>query len=70
MEEEQQRVEKQCKDLGPAKLEQLKADLEDAMDKNAMELPEEILESFAIPPVSSINFINVTSARNNGPDNQ
>ncbi|ORX55668.1 hypothetical protein DM01DRAFT_1335062 [Hesseltinella vesiculosa] len=67
MEEEQQRVEQQRQDLGPAKLEQLQTDLESAMTKNAMEMPDDILENFTIPAVSTINFINVISARNNGP---
>ncbi|KAI8093910.1 Metalloenzyme, LuxS/M16 peptidase-like protein, partial [Halteromyces radiatus] len=67
-EEEQHRVEKQCEDLGEKKLEELQKKLEDAMAKNDTPLPSGILESFRIPPVSSINFINVISARNNAAD--
>ncbi|KAI9309061.1 Metalloenzyme, LuxS/M16 peptidase-like protein [Cunninghamella echinulata] len=68
MEEEQLRVEKQREDLGEARLKELQKKLEDAMAKNDTPLPSEILEDFKIPPVSSINFINVISARNNGDD--
>ncbi|ORZ20228.1 Metalloenzyme, LuxS/M16 peptidase-like protein [Absidia repens] len=67
-EEEQSRVEKQCEDLGEQKLEELQKKLEDAMATNDKPLPSGILESFKIPPVSSINFINVISARNNAAD--
>ncbi|KAI8341775.1 Metalloenzyme, LuxS/M16 peptidase-like protein [Chlamydoabsidia padenii] len=67
-EEEQNRVEKQCQDLGEQKLKELQTKLEDAMAENDKPLPSGILESFRIPPVSSINFINVISARNNATD--
>lgn len=67
-EEEQNRVEKQCQDLGEQKLKDLQSQLEDAMAKNDKPLPSGILENFRIPPVSSINFINVISARNNAAD--
>ena len=39
------------------------------MAKNDVELPNDILENFTIPPVSSINFINVLTARNDGSTN-
>lgn len=70
MEEEQHRVEKQRKDLGEEKLKELQKKLEDAMAKNDTPLPSDVLENFKIPPVSSINFINVVSARNNGADDE
>ncbi|CAO3618389.1 unnamed protein product [Cunninghamella blakesleeana] len=69
MEEEQNRVEKQRERLGEEKLKKLQKKLEDAMAENDTPLPSEVLEDFKIPPVSSINFINVVSARNNGIDN-
>ncbi|KAI7848898.1 Metalloenzyme, LuxS/M16 peptidase-like protein [Circinella umbellata] len=64
--EEKQRIEKQRNDLGETKLQELQIKLEEAMAKNDVELPNDILENFTIPPVSSINFINVLTARNNG----
>ncbi|KAI9323607.1 Metalloenzyme, LuxS/M16 peptidase-like protein [Dichotomocladium elegans] len=64
-EEEKKRIEKQRADLGEEKLKQLQHDLEKAMATNDAKLPDEIIESFTIPPVSSINFINVLTARNN-----
>ncbi|KAI8137402.1 Metalloenzyme, LuxS/M16 peptidase-like protein [Fennellomyces sp. T-0311] len=62
--EEKKRVEKQRTDLGEAKLEELQKKLDDAMAANDVPLPNDILENFTIPPVSSINFINVLTARN------
>lgn len=64
-EEEKKRIEKQRKDLGEEKLKELQAKLDDAMATNDVTLPNDILENFTIPPVSSINFINVLTARNN-----
>ena len=63
-EEEKKRIEKQRSDLGETKLEELQKKLEDAMAANDIALPNDILENFTIPPVSSINFINVLTARN------
>ncbi|KAI9272698.1 Metalloenzyme, LuxS/M16 peptidase-like protein [Phascolomyces articulosus] len=64
--EEKKRIENQRTELGETKLEELQKKLEDSMAKNDVELPHDILENFTIPPVSSINFINVLTARNNG----
>lgn len=62
--EEKERIEKQRRDLGETKLQALQEKLEKAMATNDVELPKEILENFTIPPVDSINFIKVLSARN------
>ncbi|CEI87571.1 hypothetical protein RMCBS344292_01981 [Rhizopus microsporus] len=64
-EEESQRVEKQRADLGPEKLQELQKKLDDATAKNDVKIPRELLESFKIPPTSSIRFIDVVTARNN-----
>ncbi|CDS09692.1 hypothetical protein LRAMOSA02369 [Lichtheimia ramosa] len=64
-EEEKKRIEKQRNDLGEEKLKELQSKLDDAMAMNDVTLPNDILENFTIPPVSSINFINVLTARNN-----
>ncbi|KAF7726657.1 hypothetical protein EC973_008530 [Apophysomyces ossiformis] len=64
--EERERIDKQRADLGETRLAELQQKLEEAMAANDVALPKEVLENFKIPPVSSINFINVISARNNG----
>ncbi|CEG84257.1 hypothetical protein RMATCC62417_18088 [Rhizopus microsporus] len=64
-EEESQRVEKQRADLGPEKLKELQKKLDGATAKNDVKIPRELLESFKIPPTSSIRFIDVVTARNN-----
>lgn len=62
--EERDRIERQRKELGEEKLKEKQLILEKAMKANDVELPKDILENFTIPPVSSINFINVLTARN------
>lgn len=64
-EEETGRVEKQRADLGPEKLAQLQKQLDDAMAKNDLPVPKDILENFEIPSVSTIQFIDVVTAQNN-----
>ncbi|KAI8369556.1 Metalloenzyme, LuxS/M16 peptidase-like protein [Radiomyces spectabilis] len=64
-EEERQRVEKQRSDLGEQRLAELQKKLDDAKTANDMPLPNEVIENFEIPSVSTINFINVQTARNN-----
>ncbi|KAG0191477.1 hypothetical protein DFQ28_011725 [Apophysomyces sp. BC1034] len=64
--EERERVEKQRVDLGEKKLAELQQQLEEAMAANDVSLPNEVLDNFQIPPVSSIDFINVLSATSNG----
>lgn len=64
-EEETNRIEKQRTDLGEKKLEELQKELDDAMAKNDVPVPKELLESFKIPSASTIKFINVVTARNN-----
>ncbi|KAK4519276.1 uncharacterized protein ATC70_009508 [Mucor velutinosus] len=64
-EEETSRIEKQRADLGEERLEQLQHKLDDAMAKNDVPVPKELLEGFRIPSASSIKFINVVTARNN-----
>ncbi|GAA5796832.1 hypothetical protein HPULCUR_002210 [Helicostylum pulchrum] len=64
-EDEETRVEKQCEDLGPEKLNQLQKKLDDAMAKNDAPIPNELLEGFKIPSASTIKFIDVVTARNN-----
>ncbi|KAI7904653.1 Metalloenzyme, LuxS/M16 peptidase-like protein [Cokeromyces recurvatus] len=64
-EEETNRIEKQRADLGDKRLEELQRELEDAKAKNDVPVPKEILEDFKIPSASTIQFINVITARNN-----
>ncbi|KAI8327052.1 Metalloenzyme, LuxS/M16 peptidase-like protein [Choanephora cucurbitarum] len=64
-EEETNRVEKQRAELGPDKLAELQKKLDDAMAKNDLPVPKEILENFEIPSVSTIKFIDVVTAKNN-----
>ena len=64
-EDEENRIEKQCNDLGEEKLEQLEKKLKDAMAENDAPIPAEILNGFEIPSASTIKFINVVTARNN-----
>ncbi|KAI9030874.1 Metalloenzyme, LuxS/M16 peptidase-like protein [Phycomyces nitens] len=64
-EEENQRIEKQREDLGEEKLKKLQDDLEKAMAANDVPVPNEILDNFIIPSVSTIKFIDVQSAQNN-----
>lgn len=67
-EDEENRIEKQREDLGEEKLDQLEKKLKDAMEKNDMPIPTELLEGFEIPSVSTIKFMNVITARNNDKD--
>lgn len=67
-EDEENRIEKQREDLGEEKLDQLEKKLKDAMEKNDMPIPTELLEGFKIPSVSTIKFMNVITARNNDKD--
>jgi hypothetical protein len=46
-------------------LEELQKELDDAMAKNDVPVPKELLEDFTIPSASTIKFINVVTARNN-----
>ncbi|KAI9473757.1 MAG: Metalloenzyme, LuxS/M16 peptidase-like protein [Benjaminiella poitrasii] len=64
-EEETNRIEKQRTDLGDKKLEELQKYLENAKAKNEVSIPNEIIEDFKIPSASTIQFINVITARNN-----
>ncbi|KAI8097852.1 Metalloenzyme, LuxS/M16 peptidase-like protein [Gilbertella persicaria] len=64
-EEETNRIEKQRSELGEEKLAELQKKLDDAMAKNDYPVPKEILEGFKIPSASTIEFINVITARNN-----
>jgi Zn-dependent M16 (insulinase) family peptidase len=64
-EEETNRVDKQRADLGETKLKELQKELDDAMAKNDVPIPKELLENFKIPLTSTIKFINVVTARNN-----
>ncbi|KAI7895483.1 Metalloenzyme, LuxS/M16 peptidase-like protein [Mucor mucedo] len=64
-EDEENRIEKQCEDLGEEKLDQLQKQLDDAMAKNDTPIPNELLEGFKIPSAATIKFINVVTARNN-----
>lgn len=64
-EDEENRIEKQREDLGEEKLEELQKKLDDAMAKNDAPIPNELLEGFKIPSVSTIKFIDVVTARNN-----
>ncbi|KAG1456615.1 hypothetical protein G6F56_006789 [Rhizopus delemar] len=63
--EESQRIEKQRNDLGPEKLEELQKKLDESTAQNDVAIPKGLLESFAIPPISSIKFIDLVTARNN-----
>lgn len=64
-EEETNRLEKQRIGLGENRLEILQWKLDDALATNNAPIPKELLESFKIPPASTIQFINVVTARNN-----
>ncbi|KAG1416659.1 hypothetical protein G6F58_005871 [Rhizopus delemar] len=67
-EEESQRLMKQRTNLGSEKLEDLQKKLDEATAKNNVEVPKELLEGFKVPPISSIKFIDVVTARNNDKD--
>lgn len=71
------RIEKQQKQLGPQKLEELKNQLAEATKKNDTPFPDEILSTvllitsidlstakFSIPDASKISFFPVKSVRN------
>lgn len=63
--DEEERIEKQIEGLGQEKLDELQNKLDDAMAKNDVPVPKELLEGFKIPSASTIKFINVVTARNN-----
>ncbi|KAI9276163.1 Metalloenzyme, LuxS/M16 peptidase-like protein [Sporodiniella umbellata] len=63
--EESQRIEKQREDLGPEVLEELQKKLDESTAQNDVAIPKGLLENFAIPPISSIRFIDLITARNN-----
>ncbi|KAK3910629.1 hypothetical protein KUF71_020443 [Frankliniella fusca] len=54
--DEEKRIEKQRKDLGPEGLKKYEKELEDAIAHNELPPPEAMLRSVAIPDASSINF--------------
>lgn len=54
--DEEKRVEKQRKDLGPEGLKKCEKELEDAIATNELPPPEAMLRCVAIPDPSSINF--------------
>ncbi|KAL4808989.1 Metalloenzyme, LuxS/M16 peptidase-like protein [Aspergillus unguis] len=61
--EEEARVEAQKKKLGEDGLKKLAEKLEKAKAENDKEIPKEILESFKIPGIESIHFVETTTAR-------
>eukprot|EP00092_Neocalanus_flemingeri_P035801 GFUD01038981.1.p1 GENE.GFUD01038981.1~~GFUD01038981.1.p1 ORF type:complete len:1002 (+),score=290.69 GFUD01038981.1:52-3057(+) len=58
---EEDRIKKQKEDLGEEGLSKKKVGLEEAMEKNELEAPDEILRSVPIPSASSIQFHPVNS---------
>ncbi|CAG8436117.1 11827_t:CDS:10 [Scutellospora calospora] len=62
--DEIKRVEKQREMLGPEKLKELERKLENAKKFNEQPIPPQIIESFPVPNVKSITFINVITGRN------
>nr|CAG8565114.1 14231_t:CDS:10 [Entrophospora candida] len=63
-EDEEERVEKQRKDLGPENLKKLKEKLEEAKRKNDAPVPKEVIEKIPTPNVDNISFIKVLTGRN------
>ncbi|EDV28100.1 uncharacterized protein TRIADDRAFT_21141 [Trichoplax adhaerens] len=53
---EKQRVEKQIKELGSDRLEKLGARLDKAVDDNDVDPPDDLIRSFDVPNIESINF--------------
>ncbi|CAH1760312.1 8421_t:CDS:10 [Entrophospora sp. SA101] len=62
--DEEERVEKQRKDLGPENLKKLKEKLEEAKRKNDVPVPKEVMEKIPTPNVDNISFIKVLTGRN------
>jgi Zn-dependent M16 (insulinase) family peptidase len=59
--EEENRIKKQKDDLGEEGLNKKKIELDEAMEKNEIEAPDEILRSVPIPSASSLKFHPVES---------
>jgi Zn-dependent M16 (insulinase) family peptidase len=59
--EEESRVKSQIEQIGPEGLKKLEDDLEKAKRVNEREIPPEILESFPVPSLNTVNFIGVSS---------
>lgn len=66
--EENARVDKQVKQLGPDGIKKLGEELEAAKKENDTPVPQDVLTSFPVPDVSTISWIPVTSAQSRGRD--
>jgi len=63
--EEETRIKEQKKQLGEDGLSKKKVELEEAMEKNELDAPDEVLRSVPIPSASSIQFHPVNSFTTN-----
>eukprot|EP01080_Neovahlkampfia_damariscottae_P009196 gene9196-1282_t len=63
--DEESRIKKQISQLGKEKLNQLGDDLETAKKQNEFQIPKELLESFKIPDIQSVEFFPVVTYRSN-----
>ena len=64
--EEKERVEKQKEEIGEEKLKELGEKLKEAMEKNEVPVPVEVLESIPIPSPSSISLFPVVRISRDG----
>jgi Zn-dependent M16 (insulinase) family peptidase len=67
LKEESERIQQQRARLGESKLAELEKKLEECKQQNEVPVPPEVVNDVPIPSVSTINFIEVQTAR--VPDN-
>jgi len=63
--DEEERIQKQKDDLGDEGLKQKQKDVDEAMEKNEEEAPEEVISAVPIPSAASIKFHPMTSYMTN-----
>ncbi|KAJ2964301.1 hypothetical protein NQZ79_g838 [Umbelopsis isabellina] len=63
LKDESERIKKQCVRLGETKLAELEQKLEECKHENEVPVPPEVVNDVPIPSVSSIDFIEVLTAR-------
>jgi Zn-dependent M16 (insulinase) family peptidase len=67
LKEESERIKQQRAHLGDAKLTELEQKLDECKRQNEVPVPPDVVNDVPIPSVSTINFIEVQTARE--PDN-
>eukprot|EP01117_Protostelium_nocturnum_P008230 TRINITY_DN2936_c0_g3_i1.p1 TRINITY_DN2936_c0_g3~~TRINITY_DN2936_c0_g3_i1.p1 ORF type:complete len:1017 (+),score=266.38 TRINITY_DN2936_c0_g3_i1:107-3157(+) len=65
VDEENARTQKQKETLGSSKLQKLSSELDEANQKNNIPIPTEILEMIPVPKIEDIQFIPLTTIREN-----